>query len=513
MIASSCSECGRARRLAMLAITRASVIFGGASVLAFAACVDTSSPLVGGSRIRANSVQSEVTGSPTLHPDSVLAPGGYRPAGEVHRVRPGDVIRRVDSTQWQELDASGAVVATYVSTAPALQMPARPARPRIQPGLQDYYWITWAQWIRPDGQYITVDSSTWAVPPAPRSVDGQTVFLWNGLSLGDGVIQPVLQWGPAYGGGGSYWQVGCWWVSRNNTFVSNFVQVSPGTTLKGFVTGTYLGGLLRYRYTCDFWSGSTQLANLTVLGAPELQAAYRVLEAYNLQTCADYPASDSTRFSAVTVRTTAPITNPLPWETGRYFHECGQHTSVVDPTNPGGTIDVYYGPGVTVVGPHKLPDTYPTYYSYIWSAAANGATGSYTYSWSYYKSPSSTWYPSASSQADTLQWRGTSNPSAFYLIAVTVTSGSFPPFADTLEMVFDTTTATITGPGVVGPYVYSWSAPGVTQVDTTSSATDGFSYTTITQSPFTINLTITDSLGVQGSTSKSVSAAGYNCGS
>ncbi len=63
-------------------------------------------------------------------------------------------------------------------------------------------------------------TATWEVPPAPKSSDGQTIFIFNGFqaslyhtipnstryghSTGAAVLQPVLQWGE---GGVNKWQV------------------------------------------------------------------------------------------------------------------------------------------------------------------------------------------------------------------------------------------------------------------------------------------------------------------
>ena len=43
------------------------------------------------------------------------------------------------------------------------------------------------------------------------------------------IIQPVIQYGPSFGGGGDYWTLGSWYVTlTNDVVVSELVQVGVG---------------------------------------------------------------------------------------------------------------------------------------------------------------------------------------------------------------------------------------------------------------------------------------------
>ncbi|KAJ7697207.1 hypothetical protein B0H17DRAFT_1130514 [Mycena rosella] len=50
-----------------------------------------------------------------------------------------------------------------------------------------------------------------AVPPAPATYHGQTVYLFNAIN-GEGVVQSVLAYGPTPAGGGELWFVASWYL-------------------------------------------------------------------------------------------------------------------------------------------------------------------------------------------------------------------------------------------------------------------------------------------------------------
>jgi hypothetical protein len=50
---------------------------------------------------------------------------------------------------------------------------------------------------------------------------------------GSAIIQPVLQWGPSYAGGGPYWTIGSWYVEGGNAAHSGLAQVNVGDRIAG----------------------------------------------------------------------------------------------------------------------------------------------------------------------------------------------------------------------------------------------------------------------------------------
>jgi hypothetical protein len=216
-----------------------------------------------------------------------------------------------------------------------------------QPGPIPYDsgWIAFGYWSRPSGDSITVDSTTWVVPSAPASQDGQTVFLWNGIEGSIYLLQPVLQWGQSAAGGGNTWNAGCWFVHIHVQGVSSsLAPVSSGDTL--------VGEMIMYpdhpdggpvEYSCRLYRRGVVLTSMTVVGSDELYVGLEVLEAQHINSCGDYPPMDHTAFSAITIRATSGRTPATSWTPDTHATDCGQYAAVVSNANPGGEVDVHYG--------------------------------------------------------------------------------------------------------------------------------------------------------------------------
>src|SRR5262249_36993181 len=91
---------------------------------------------------------------------------------------------------------------------------ARPRKP-ITDG-----WIVYSGWLNTTGNPISYFKTRWAVPPAPATDHGQTIFLFNGIEPDDGafILQPVLQWGSSdTAGDGSDWSITNWYVGLDGS--------------------------------------------------------------------------------------------------------------------------------------------------------------------------------------------------------------------------------------------------------------------------------------------------------
>lgn len=111
-----------------------------------------------------------------------VAPIG-RTTDNSHQVPAGGRMTHVGGTIYV-LDAYGDVV-THTETDRA----AFSSR-------EESGYIAFAFWDDPDPTPVSSFSTTFIVPPAPATFDGQTVFLWNGrgqLSGVSAIIQAVLQ--------------------------------------------------------------------------------------------------------------------------------------------------------------------------------------------------------------------------------------------------------------------------------------------------------------------------------
>jgi hypothetical protein len=141
----------------------------------------------------------------------VLTPGGFRPQSMVHLIDPGHIVDQT-ANRLLHLDVFRNVLEDFgtLSLRPASRplMPANVARLAALAGaaLSDAVaaaavptfgsgWITYAYWTNSSGKPVSSFRTTWVVPPAPSTMSGQTIFLFNGIQNSTMIYQPVLQWG------------------------------------------------------------------------------------------------------------------------------------------------------------------------------------------------------------------------------------------------------------------------------------------------------------------------------
>jgi hypothetical protein len=240
-------------------------------------------------------------GEGALAEEKVLTPGGMRPISQVHRIPEGGRLAHVGK-ELHLIDADGNVIH---KTVPGDSVPHVPE----QSG-----WITYANWFDnstppPIKDFI----STWPVPPNPVTNDGQTIFLFNAIEPAsfNAILQPVLQWGPSYAGGGAYWTVASWYLVGSAVYVTSLTKVNVGQSLEGVINYTGQSGT-SFNYTCYFVGIGASF--LTVTGAAELVWATETLESYSVTKSSDYP-SGSTPFTSIYLWRTDNTYPPLSWST------------------------------------------------------------------------------------------------------------------------------------------------------------------------------------------------------
>jgi hypothetical protein len=273
----------------------------------------------------------------------VLTPGGYRKKSLVHHIEPQHMLDFAKGDV-KKMHVSGREVADLGRLE--IRKSAEPLMPRnvqhhpgILPALGSG-WIAYTSWTNNTGHPVTRFATTWVVPPAPSTDHGQTIFLFNGIQNSTMIYQPVLQWGPSAAGGGSYWAVASWYADGQGgtAFHSNLVRVNPGDVLVGVMTQTGHSGN-QFSYNCEF----TGIANtgLPITNVQELTWNIETLEAYGVQQCSDYPATNFTSFYAIDLQTSAG--HPaITWGVSNAVTDCGQSARVVSNANPGGQVDIYY---------------------------------------------------------------------------------------------------------------------------------------------------------------------------
>jgi hypothetical protein len=187
-------------------------------------------------------------------------------------------------------------------------------------------------------------SGNWIVPKAPKSSDGQTIFLFIGSQQGTwqnhegyNIIQPVLQWGPSADGGGNYWAVASWYVNpiTGEYYASPILRVNAGDTLLGNMTSSNCSSK-----GCDWvivskdvtTRKSTTLNLKDSLGLdPPQNHVYATLEVYNVLSCSDYPASGQTGFFNLLLNSghTTPSWKPKVLQNDG----CGEKVKVINSTS------------------------------------------------------------------------------------------------------------------------------------------------------------------------------------
>ena len=261
----------------------------------------------------------------------VLTPGGFRHRSLVHQVGKKEVLHFAEARA-QLID-----LATNVRK----DIPKGRARSGEVPDLGSG-WISYGYWDNGTGNSLSSFRSTWTVPPAPSTDSGQTIFLFNGIQnygTNYGILQPVLQWGPSAAGGGSYWSIASWYVtSGGDAFHTTLIQVDEGDVLIGLMTFTGQSGTgFNYRSEFQGIGGTT----LNIANIAELLWCNETLEAYGVQACSDYPATDFTRFWPINIQTGA--TNPtMEWTPANAVTDCNQHTIIGDNSSTQGDVDIYY---------------------------------------------------------------------------------------------------------------------------------------------------------------------------
>jgi hypothetical protein len=222
--------------------------------------------------------------------------------------------------------------------------------------LSDVGWIEYVQWTNDTGEPIASFSSTWVVPTAPASDDGQIVYLFNGLqhsSDGPFILQPVLQWGASPAGGGNFWSITNWFVDGQGglaIFANNpLVRVNQGDVLQGIMTLTSQSGK-SFSYLSSF--AGFPSVDLTVTDIDELQWACETLECYGatsttpLTQCSDYPNTVFTAVYDIELKvgqslSTATDTT-IDWQATTNFTDCGQKCEIVSNDFLGGAVYLYY---------------------------------------------------------------------------------------------------------------------------------------------------------------------------
>jgi hypothetical protein len=164
-------------------------------------------------------------------------------------------------------------------------------------------WVEASQWYD-SGENVDLIDGYWTVPSNP-SENGGLIYLFNGIepSVGGYILQPVLQYGVGYAGGGNYWAIASWLVGTNYAFHSPLETVNPGNTLFGYteVTGKS-GSTLDWKVEAyDQSTGAYSWITTNTTGYTWSWAYAGVLEAYGITSCSQFPSNLKDSFTQTQV--------------------------------------------------------------------------------------------------------------------------------------------------------------------------------------------------------------------
>ncbi|BEP12172.1 hypothetical protein acdb102_04830 [Acidothermaceae bacterium B102] len=292
----------------------------------------------------------------------VRTPGGYRDAGLVHRVPAGTSIAHVDG-KLHHLAADGSLLADYGPIpVRAAGRPLQPlnigrhpdeeldpdtsilqGRPQPMDSVAPAFgsgWITYASWTNATGKPLTRFATTWTVPAAPETDNGQLLYLFNAIMNSTMIYQPVLQWGVSPAGGGPGWAVASWYVDGDSgpAFHSSLVPVKVGQVLTGVMTLTKVNGA-KFSYESVF----TGIAGsgFAVTDIEELTWCSQTLECYGITGPLDYPNAFDTRMVDIDIQC-ATVHPPVSWLVTNAVTDNGQHTVVTNNSSTSGEVDICY---------------------------------------------------------------------------------------------------------------------------------------------------------------------------
>ncbi|KAH9478571.1 hypothetical protein JR316_0009028 [Psilocybe cubensis] len=265
----------------------------------------------------------------------VITPGGPVLKSNVHSVPQGARVEHIGETI-SIVSANG----TTLKSTPFTSANRSPHQRRdIQSGYVGLaYWSNGA-----DPNPISSFSTFWVVPEVPEVVDGQTIFIFNGLEpdAGDAILQPVLQYGGSAAGGGNYWALSSWWVIGTSAFFTPLVQVPVNQGLTGLMTLqsiTNTEGVAAYNYNSVFtgFPGTS----LSISSTRPLPLAFEALEVYSAKSPTYLPRG-RTSMRGIDIIKNNGVRPTVIWSTIVDTAE-GFTMSVVSNGVPNGQVDIFY---------------------------------------------------------------------------------------------------------------------------------------------------------------------------
>jgi len=169
-------------------------------------------------------------------------------------------------------------------------------------------------------------SSSWVVPPEPTTDNGQLLYFFPGFEDINNVIsilQPVMQWGVGFAGGGPYWTAASWNCCVNgDTFHSPLINLNVGDKIVGTISST-----CGPAHDCPTWNvvtkdqttgEKTTLARTRAHGQVWTWVFGAVAEPYGVVECTDFPDNSGLTFTVHVYDENGDVTIP-GWQGDRWI--------------------------------------------------------------------------------------------------------------------------------------------------------------------------------------------------
>jgi hypothetical protein len=266
------------------------------------------------------------------HPGWIQIPGELIRPDCVHEIPNGARVETANGQATGDVTLNGARIAHYDACLEGAVI----TRPRGRTGSLSTPPGTGNGWVEASQWEVSLSSTDnissmgggWTVPSYPSS-NGALIYLFNGIepSIGNWILQPVLQYGWNGAFGGNYWVIASWFVGPNNyVFHSAPAIVYPGNSIYGL---TQLTGIVSI-VDLDDWvvsardgtTGASSSITVAASSAFHWNWAYAaVLEAYNVTSCSEFPSNGKAVFANSVVThgfPSDPVISPQGWY-GAYY--------------------------------------------------------------------------------------------------------------------------------------------------------------------------------------------------
>jgi hypothetical protein len=164
-------------------------------------------------------------------------------------------------------------------------------------------WVEDDQWNSELGSSDDIDfmGSNWTVPAYPSENDNQVIYLSNGIGSASYkyFLEAALVYGYNGAFGGNYYSIATFLVGPSAAYYSTPDYVYPGDSLTGYTQMTAKSGTTKYWEVAivDNSTGAYSEGSYWVKGQHWTIAYLGALQAYNLDACAEFPASPRTQFT------------------------------------------------------------------------------------------------------------------------------------------------------------------------------------------------------------------------